>query len=165
MTRLSATCLYISNLKTGRTRTLALVLSAVFIGGCATFSEDGGFGNVEILTRERIGQEAKWIKSERDAEQVQATVKKLLAAPLSVDSAVQIALLNNRGLQATYAELGIAEADLVQAGRLRNPGFSFGRLHRGEVVEYERAFIFDLLGLLTMPLRTQIGDERFRLAQ
>src|SRR3989304_4578097 len=69
MNRLSATCWYISNLKTSRTRTLALVLSAAFLGGCATFSEDGGFGNVEILTRERIGQAAKWIKNERDAGQ------------------------------------------------------------------------------------------------
>ncbi|MBI2226870.1 MAG: TolC family protein [Betaproteobacteria bacterium] len=142
MNRLSATCLYISNLKTSRTRTLALVLSAVFLGGCATFSEDGGFGNVEILTRERIGQEVKWIKNERDAEQVQAAVKKLLAAPLSVDSAVQIALLNNRGLQATYAELGIAEADLV-----------------------ERTFLFDVLGLITIPIRTELERRRFELTK
>ena len=46
-------------------------------------------------------------------------------------AAVQVALLNNRGLQAVYAELGIAEADLVQAGRMRNPGFKFERLQRG----------------------------------
>lgn len=165
MNRLSATCLYISNLKTSRTRTLALVLSAVFLGGCATFSEDGGFGNVEILTRERIGQEVKWIKNERDAEQVQAAVKKLLAAPLSVDSAVQIALLNNRGLQATYAELGIAEADLVQAGRLRNPGFSFARLTRGDDIDIERTFLFDVLGLITIPIRTELERRRFELTK
>lgn len=155
----------ISNLKTGRTRTLALVLSAVLLGGCATFSEDGGFGNVEILTRERIGQEAKWIKDERDAGQVQATVKKLLAAPLSVESAVQIALLSNRGLQATYSELGIAEADLVQAGRLRNPGFSFARLTRGDDIDIERTFLFDVLGLITMPIRTELEQRRFELTK
>jgi outer membrane protein TolC len=78
---------------------------------------------------------------------------------------VQVALLNNRGLQATYAELGIAEADLVQAGRLRNPGFSFARKHRGDDVEYERAFIFDLMGLLTMPIRTRLERESFAIAQ
>ena len=68
----------------------------------------------------------------------QASVKKLLAAPLTADAAVQIALINNRGLQATYAELGIAEADVVQAGRLRNPGFSFARLRRADEIEIER---------------------------
>lgn len=58
----------ISNLKTGRTRTLALVLSAVFIGGCATFSEDGGFGDVETMTRERLDKEVKWVKNEPAAD-------------------------------------------------------------------------------------------------
>ena len=34
-----------------------------------------------------------------------------------------MALLNNRELQALYAELGVAQADLVQAGLLSNPVF------------------------------------------
>ncbi len=155
----------IPNLKTSRSRTLALVLSAVFLGGCATFSQDGGFDGVETMARERLDKEVKWVKSDRDAEQAQATVKKLLATPLTVDAAVQIALLNNRGLQATYAELGIAEADLVQAGRLRNPGFSFARLTRADDVEIERTFLFDLLGLITMPIRTELEQRRFELAK
>jgi Outer membrane efflux protein len=72
---------------------------------------------------------------------------------------------NNRGLQATYADLGIAEADVVQAGRLRNPGFSFARLRRTDEVEIERTFLFDLLGLLTMPVRTELERRRFELTK
>jgi len=147
-------------------RSLMVLGCALLLGGCATFSEDGGTGNVnDALAARGLPQAAPWIRNEADAARADAEVRKLLAQPLKTDDAVRIALLNNRGLQADYAELGIAEADLVQAGRLRNPGFSFGRLHSGETVEYERAFIFDLLGLLTMPLRTQIEGERFRLAQ
>jgi len=48
-----------------------------------------------------------------------------------VDDAVQIALLKKRGLQTSYAELGIAEADLVQAGRLRNPRFAYLSVRAG----------------------------------
>ena len=44
-----------------------------------------------------------------------ARVKQLLAKPLTAASAVQIALLNNRGLQAAYNELGISEAQMVEA--------------------------------------------------
>jgi outer membrane protein TolC len=144
----------------------AIVVFSLLLGGCATLSEDGGTNNVGKALAERgLAQQAPWLKSDADATEAADVTRKLLAQPLGVDHAVQIALLNNRGLQAAYAELGIAEADLVQAGRLRNPGFSFGRLHRGEVVEYERAFIFDLLGLITMPLRTRIEGERFQLAQ
>lgn len=141
-------------------------ITALLLGGCATFSDDGGTRNVnEALNARGVTQQAPWIKNDADAARAGDQVRALLAQPLTADSAVQIALLNNRGLQAGYAELGIAEADLVQAGRMRNPGFSFARKHRGEVVEYERAFIFDLMGLLTMPLRTQLEGERFQLAQ
>jgi len=142
---------------------LALVL---LLGGCATFSEDGGTRNVnDALAVRGLTQQSPWLKNDADAARASEAVRKILAQPLTADSAVQIALFNNRSLQAVYAELGIAEADLVQSGRLRNPGFSFGRLHRGEVVEYERTFIFDLLGLLTMPVRTRLENERFQLTQ
>ena len=141
-------------------------LLAAFLSGCATFSADGGFAAVETAARERgVKQEIRWIRNNEDADQVRATVRKLLASPLTADGAVQVALLNNRGLQATYAELGIAESDLVQAGRMRNPGFKFERLSRGDAVEIERTFLFDILGLITMPVRTDIERRRFASTQ
>jgi outer membrane protein TolC len=141
------------------------LLVAALLAGCASFSEDGGFGKVQSVAQERLGRNTSWVKSEKDAEAVRQEVKKLLAVPLTPDAAVQIALLNNRGLQATYAELGIAESDLVQAGRLRNPGFLFERLSGGNVVEIERTFFFDLMGLLTMPVRTDLEQRRFDIVQ
>ena len=99
---------------------LALAISLV-VAGCTTFSDDGGFRAVEVTAKDRLDKDVKWIRTEGDADSLKGTLTKLLAAPLSVDDAVQIALLNNRGLQAIYAELAIAEADLVQAGRIRNP--------------------------------------------
>jgi outer membrane protein TolC len=138
----------------------------MLVGGCATFSEDGGTRDVNAALASRgLTQQAPWIRNDADADRAADAVRKLLAQPLTADAAVQVALFNNSGLQASYAELGIAEADLVQAGRLRNPGFSFARKHRADEVEYERAFIFDLMGLLTMPIRTQLERERFELAQ
>ncbi len=143
-----------------------LIISSLLLAGCATLSPDGGYGAAQSAARERgITQETRWIRSDKDAEEARAAVRKLLAAPLSADAAVQIALLNNRGLQATYADLGIAEADVVQAGRLRNPGFSFGRFTRADEVEIERTFLFDLMGLLTMPIRTDLEKRRFALTQ
>lgn len=72
------------------------------------------------------------IQTDADHDRTAQRVAELLAQPLSADSAVQIALLNNRGLQASLAELGITEADVVQAGRLPNPGFSFGKQRTGD---------------------------------
>jgi outer membrane protein TolC len=120
---------------------------------------------VNELTRSRIGQEAQWLRSEKDTQTARAATRELLDKPLNADDAVKVALLNNRRLQATYADLGIAEADVVQAGRLRNPGLSFTRLRRADEIEIERSFLFDVLGLITMPLRTGLERRRFALTQ
>ena len=82
-----------------------------------------------------------------------------------MDDAVQVALLGNRGLQVAFHELGISEADLVQAGTLPNPGFSFGRLSRGDEIELERGLHVNLARLLALPLLRQGQAQRFAQAQ
>ncbi len=85
-------------------RVFAALLTLAFLGGCATFSTDGGLESIQTAGKERgLTQNVAWLKTDKDAETARASVKKLLAAPLTADNAVQIALLNNRGLQATYA--------------------------------------------------------------
>lgn len=144
---------------------ITFAASILVLSGCATFSKDGGFSSVQSLTQERIGKSVTWVKSDSDAATVEKTIEPLLAKPLSVDDAVTIALLNNKGLQADYAELGIAEANLVQAGRLRNPLFSFGRLKRGDDIEIDRKLMLPVMSLLTMPLASKIERRFFEQAQ
>jgi outer membrane protein TolC len=138
---------------------------AALLSGCVSFSEDGGFGTVQRAVSERTGLEAKWLRSADKANSVKGRVKELLAQPLTAEAAVQIALLNNPGLQASYADMGIAEADLVQASRWRGPTFSFARLRRGDDTEFERSVFFDILGLISIPLSTKIERRRFESAQ
>jgi outer membrane protein TolC len=137
----------------------------VFLAGCVTFSEDGGFKDVGKAVAERGAGEAKWIRSPDEADSAAARVRELLAHPLTARAAVQIALLNNRGLQARYADLGIAEADLVQASRWSGPTFSFARLKRGDEVEREASVFFDVLGLITIPWSTRAQEQRFAAAR
>jgi outer membrane protein TolC len=140
-------------------------VATLFLAGCATFSPDGGFDRVEKAVAERGAGQARWVRSAEEADSVGARVKELLAQPLSAESAVQIALLNNPGLQARYAELGIAEADLVQASRWSGPKLSFARLTRGDEIERETSAFFDVLGLLSIPLSTKAQEKRFAAAQ
>jgi outer membrane protein TolC len=143
-------------------RTLVLaVMSAALLGGCASFSTDGGFDAIQSATQTQIQKDVIWARDEATRMQTQARVDALLAQPLSADAAVQIALLNNPGLQAAFNTLGIAEADLVSAQRLPNPGFSIGRLTRGSEVEWERSLHLNLARLLTMPMRTEIEQRLF----
>lgn len=137
------------------------MLSALTLGGCASFSEDGGFGAVESATRAQIQKDVVWARDDASRERVRARVDALLEAPLSADDAVQIALLNNPGLQAAFNALGIAEADRVAASRLSNPGFSIGRSTRGSEIEWERSLHFNLARLLTLPMRADIEQRLF----
>ncbi len=54
---------------------------------------------------------------------IRAAVDELLRNDLTEENAVRIALLNNHDVRAGYERLGIAAADLVRAGLLRNPVF------------------------------------------
>jgi outer membrane protein TolC len=144
----------------------AIAAAAALLTGCASFSPDGGAGRVAELTKDRSGQAAPHQRSVADVDAVQARVSELLKEALTPDGAVELAFLNNRGLQAGFSELGIAEADLVRAGRLRNPSIGFGRLREaGSVVEIERSVMFDVLGLLMLPLASQMEQRRFGQAQ
>ncbi|ALK97718.1 RND transporter [Massilia sp. WF1] len=142
-------------------RRLAVVVGATLLAGCASFSQDGGLDDVARMTQERIAQSAP-LKRNQDAR---AEVSALLSKPLSADAAVRIALLNNQGLQASLAELAISEADFVQAGRLPNPGFSFGRVSGGGETEIDRGLFFNLAALVTLPARSRIESQRFEQAK
>jgi outer membrane protein TolC len=135
--------------------------SLVLLAGCASFSADGGFESVGQLAQERAGVTPVWQRTDDQAETAQARTTELLGQPLTPARAVEVAILNNRGLQASFQELGIAESDLVRAGRLSNPSFSFARLSGGGHVEIERAVGFNILGLFTMPLAKRVEEQRF----
>jgi outer membrane protein TolC len=143
-------------------KVLIAAVGLLLLAGCASLSDDAGFTEVEQAVKERTGAETKWARGDGDADTVRGRVKELLAKPLGPHEAVQVALLNNPGLQAGYAEVGIAEADLVQASRWRGPTFSYARLRRGDEIERERSVFFDLLGLITIPL--SVRGEEARLA-
>jgi outer membrane protein TolC len=140
-------------------------LCVVVLGGCATLQDDARFTPVAQAVKERTGADTKWARSDAERDTVRGRVKELLAKPLGATEAVQIALLNNPGLQAGYAEVGIAEADLVQASRWRGPTLSFARLRRHDEVETERGVFFDVLGLLTIPLSVRAQEKRLESVQ
>src|SRR5262245_42932052 len=100
---------------------ILLLTGGAGLTGCATVQPRAEFPNVQHEVAERIGKDVHW-NSGSDADRAVADrINTLLAAPLDANGAVQIALLNNHNLQAEYEELGVAQADLVQAGLLRNP--------------------------------------------
>ena len=138
---------------------------SLFLSGCATFSPDAGLSVVAGVAGETIRKDVIAIKTQDDAQRAGFAVKDLLRRTLTVDSAVQVALLSNRGLQAAYNELALAETDLVADSLPPNPTFSISRISGSGAVEIERQVAGDILALASLPFRSEIARQRFRKAQ
>jgi len=150
----------------GGWRSLFLACTAILpMSGCANFSPDGGMQLVQDQAGAELGKEVKKIRTEEEAAAAAASVRELLARPLTADAAVQIALLNNRGLQADYNELGISEAQTIEASLPPSPAFALSKLFTTGQFEIERQIVQNVLGLLTLPRRREIAEDRFRQAQ
>jgi cobalt-zinc-cadmium efflux system outer membrane protein len=135
--------------------------------GCASVPEDANFECVANEVKERTGLETDWHVGCPPHPAIQERITALSRQPLTSTTAVQVALLNNPGLQAKYAELGVAQADLVQAGLLTNPTFEgiFTFPAGGGKVDLEFDLIFNFLNILTIPLRTAIAESELEETQ
>jgi outer membrane protein TolC len=146
-------------------RRFAPALIAIALADCASFSPDAGMNVVNgIVAPELRSDVVKTVGADADNE-VRARLSRLLQAQLSMQSAVRIALLNNKGLQAAYNELGIAEAVMVAASLPPNSTFSLSRISTPVELDVERRIVADILALATLPARAEIASERFRQAQ
>lgn len=142
------------------------------LAGCAKFTPDGGMSTVQQISIGALQKDVVRIRTEADAAEIDGRVRSLLASGLNADKAVQIALLNNRGLQAAFAELAATEAETVEAGLPPSPTFSLARLAGpiagtgfGAALDIERQILVNVLGLITLPRRRDIAEHRFRQAQ
>jgi outer membrane protein TolC len=135
------------------------------LSGCASFSPDGGMSVAASIAGQEIEKDTLAIRTPEDAILARDRVEHLLKQPLTADAAVQIALLNNRGLQAAYNELGIAEAVMVRASLPPNPSFSFSRISGSLESELEGTIAADILAIATLPARADIAAGRFHAAQ
>jgi outer membrane protein, heavy metal efflux system len=144
-------------------RNFGLLLSVGALAGCAHVDPNPAFRELADTVHLRTGKRVQWNRGSAADAEAQHAVASLLRRPLTADSAVQVALLNNHTLQATYEELGIAQADLVEAGLLRNPIFTFERRFPGQALEMD--LLKEFVDLLLLPLRKRIAAAEFEAAK
>jgi len=139
---------------------IALVAASLLLGGCASTSAKPAFDEVARTVRTRSGHSVRWNQQRAEDEQAERAIDALLQRELSVDAAVQVALLANPELQAELEELAISQADLVQAGLLRNPVFGIGRTawEMEHIVPNLFATLeMEFIDLLTLPLKKRVA--------
>jgi cobalt-zinc-cadmium efflux system outer membrane protein len=144
-------------------RKLFFLPAILAIAGCAHVDPNPAFADLARTVHLRTGKRVQWNRGSAEDAQAQSAVTSLLSRPLTADSAVQVALLNNHNLQATYEELGIAQADLVEAGLLRNPIFTFERRFPGQALEAD--LLKEFIDILLLPLRKRIAAAQFEAAK
>jgi len=153
----------------------AAAVFAIMLSGCTSIPPDLGRSDVDAMVAKRGQGASAAVSAEASAE----LLASLTAAPLTPESAMRIALINNPQLAATYATLGFGAADVYQAGRIRNPVFSASVLNSSLAFEQDQitfglaASFTDLITLSARKrlsagafsaLKESIGNEVLRIA-
>ncbi len=160
----------------GRTfRAAATLALPLILSGCVSATEysakGAGFTSVSLKTSEATGKQTVWVQNGQDAQAVKARVKTLMEKKtIDVETAVQVALLNNKGLQAAYADLGESAADAWQSTMLTNPTVGIGLTGIGTpgleaYKAIEGVIATNILALATHSRNVAIADAGFRKAQ
>jgi cobalt-zinc-cadmium efflux system outer membrane protein len=152
------------------TRTILSVWAAGALAlaiGCNA-APDAGFDGVQRTVAERASQRVQWFQGGPEDQEARRQIQAMLGGELTVEQAVQVALLNNPALQATYEDLGVAQADLVQAGLLKNPTF-FAKIRVPDTptgaVDQEYFLGMDFVQVFLLPLRMKVAREQLEQAR
>jgi cobalt-zinc-cadmium efflux system outer membrane protein len=138
---------------------------ALLLVGCATAPRDQGFTAVSTEVTARTGTDVVWNQGGEADRQVAERIRALLAADLTPATAVAVALLNSPRLHATYQELGVSQADLVQAGMLSNPTLTGAVKFFPDDTKVELGLAENLMGIFAIPARKRLAEAHLAEAQ
>jgi cobalt-zinc-cadmium efflux system outer membrane protein len=123
---------------------------------------------VKREVHERIGHAPRYrdVEGEEDSDTTRQ-IQAWLATPLDADHAVQISLLRNPRLQASFSRLGVARAGLLGASMLPNPELEveLGIPQNDESLHWTFAATESLSGLIALPLRRAQASADLARAQ
>ena len=134
-----------------------VVASFLTAGICAASPPPSPPRSAERIVTERTGKAAAWERDQDARAAARKVVDALLARPLTASSAAQIALLNNRSLQASFEEIGISQGDLIEAGLLKNPTVEASIRFPNSPSDLQGSLVADLLDALFLPLRKRVA--------
>ena len=148
-------------------RTVALALMASIALPLAAKPKNDA-ERTESEVRGRTGADILWQKDEAAKAQAGDVVRRLLRKPLTVSSAVQIALLGNRKLQATFEEIGVARADVLEAVTVPNPSIEFEvqfPFTADTLNRYAWLVAQEFVQIVMIPLKKRVSEEALEAAQ
>ncbi len=148
---------------------LSLLLIGLWLSGCATVNVQEDHAKLKEESLVRTGYAIAWQHTPKEQARTRSMVDELLKDGITREEAIRISLLNNQQLQAAFQSLGIARADVIQAGLYTNP--SLGALFRfptkgGGGTSAELDLLFRISDLWNVPLQRKVAEtEALRTTQ
>lgn len=138
---------------------IRMSVALVVIGGCATVNPRSDYERVARHVTEAAGRER--IYQPEDNELVAEIVVGLCQDGITVEEAVEISLLNSPALQAAFMDVGLARADIVQAGLFSNPfvGISARFPDGGGLANIEASVAQNIAELWQIPIRKRAAER------
>ncbi|WP_238367845.1 TolC family protein [Mesobacterium pallidum] len=156
-------------------KTVAAISAAVLLSACAQTSivqvaskDRAGFDTVQTGAQRAVGASPEWALSATEIQALDQRVHGLVhKKTINADIAVQVAIINNRALQANFADLGLSSTELweVAMGPIPSVGVSVSGLAGDVTRSLESLVMQSILDLATRKPRTEIAQIRFRQAQ
>ncbi len=143
----------------------APVVASLLLVGCGAPPRDQGFAEIHDDIQQRTQVDVRWMTGGSEDHAVAQQVSELIAQPLTVDTAVHIAVLNNPQLHAVYQQLGVSQAELVQAGLLANPMLSASVKFFEAGPQLELSLVQGLLSVFTIPARRRFAGAELAAAK
>lgn len=139
--------------------------TVALLAGCASANFEQSLEKVNTQTAEFSAGHVGLVQTDKQREERQQAVAKLLTSVVGQKEAVELALLNSPSMQTMLAQSWADASLAAQSGRIGNPTFSFERIRVGEELELGRILTFGLLDLITLPYRKGIADQRIEQSQ
>lgn len=138
----------------------ALLIGTFAMAGCVTVRPQADYQRAGALIQQRTGSQSVYDPESESV--IDQRVTDLLRDGLTADEAVQIALLNNKGFQSLFQEIGVSKADLVQSALLSNPTLSFSaRFPRGGGrSNLSFGLAQEIVDLWQIPVRKRIAKDQ-----
>ncbi len=138
---------------------LCLPFVMVCLTGCAAVDPRPDFQRVQGHVAEATGAELP-DQPEPDEAIGERTLDKL-ADGLTVQEAAQVCLLNNPRVRSVWLSVGLARADVVQAGLFRNPNLSLALRFPdgGGLSNFEATLAQSIADLWLIPIRRRVAED------
>jgi outer membrane protein TolC len=141
---------------------------SMFLGACVSHSTAGDYSSVRELTQARANFRLPEHEPPADRDDPSSDVRALVKQPLTEETAIRIALLNNHNLRAELRGLGIARGQLVQVNLLPNPDFDVAMRipeKAGNPTDWDLRAGIDLTALILRGQRTAVGEAEVEAAR